>query len=298
MKASEVADPRHRADRHAKRQKDIVRENVNVFQPFADQMVQTVRRGGRVLLVGEGPLHTLAEYCALSVVGRARSQGPQFPADPLILHKAGALATARCIGPFDALLAISNRCEEPPFIELLEAARARGAKVICLCVGPSRLEGRADVAIDVPEARPHRVPGLVATVLHYVTKLALAEIRQNPMIRPTRLDSGVSPSRTRAPAAAESEPEVPGVKRPFLGPEGDLVDEPTLTLEIPDDAFEIEFVDTELSPDVFNRPKEKAGSPESPSSVRLQPFGEGDVALSDFATEHSYDVEHDEPEEY
>jgi phosphoheptose isomerase len=156
--------------------------------------VQCVRRGGRIVLVGEGPLHAIAEYAATEVVGRQRSSGSQLPVDPLALDPAGAQATARCIGPYDTVLALSGTCKTPLFREILDQARSRGAKILCLCLGPSMLEGRADVAIDLPEPRPHRVPGLVTMVLHYVAKMCLQDLKADPTMRLTRLDEG--PRRT------------------------------------------------------------------------------------------------------
>ncbi|RME73509.1 MAG: hypothetical protein D6776_06925, partial [Planctomycetota bacterium] len=184
------ADPRARAERQALKTREAVRRNASVFMPLVRAMAETVRGGGRLLLFGEGRLHLLADHAATDVVGRRHQDGSQLPTDVLVPSPEGAAATARRIGPLDALLCVVGDCVDPMFCSVLEHARKRGAKVLCLCIGRARLEGRADVAIDVPEPRPHRVAGLVASVLHYVSKLALKELRASPYARPRRLDNG------------------------------------------------------------------------------------------------------------
>jgi phosphoheptose isomerase len=197
-------DPRYRAERQALKTREAVRKNGPVFLPLVKAMVETVRKGGRLLLFGEGRLQLLADHAATDVVGRKHHDRSQLPADVLEPSPDGAAATARCIGPFDSLLSVVGDCEDPFFCSVLEAARKRGAKVLCICIGRSRLEGRADVAIDVPEPRPHRVAGLVAAVLHYVSKLALKELRASPFVRPQRLDEG--PRRRKAASTSPPSP--------------------------------------------------------------------------------------------
>jgi len=296
-------DPRERAQRHAQKTGDVTRQSEQVFEPFASAVVAAIRRGGRVLLLGEGHLHPLVEYLARAVVGRDRPTGPSLAADPIAIHPAGAQATARCIGPFDVLLGISERCEEPLFRGVLDAARSRGAKVLCLCVGPSRLEGKADLGVDIPESRSHRIPGLLATVLHFIAKLALADLRANPMVRPSRLDEGPRrtahrhvPPATAAPSAAGSGAGAPGAAAPrgalpavlfagspppFAPPpiEESPQDEPTITLEIPDDAFEIPFLDDGLGPEVF--------APDDDTPTDDEDDGEGDDSY--FGSDDSFD---------
>ncbi|GIW70607.1 MAG: hypothetical protein KatS3mg102_0149 [Planctomycetota bacterium] len=205
-------DPLERAERQALKTREAIQRNGPVFLPLVRAIVDTVREGGRLLLVGEGRLQLLADHAATDVVGRRHHDGSQLPAAVLSPLPEGPQAAARCIGPFDALIAIADTCEEPYFAGVLEAARKRGAKVLCLCIGRARLEGRADVAIDIPEPRPHRVAGLLASVLHYVCKLALRELRAHPLVRARRLDQG-----PRRPAAANGSPGLAAGHRPAAG---------------------------------------------------------------------------------
>src|SRR5207253_6720718 len=124
-------------------------------------LAEAVRRGGRVLLVGEGRLHLLAQLAAPDIVGRKHKNGLQLPCDALETTGVEPASIARRVGPFDAILAIAVTCEDPLFSATLEAARARGAKIYCLCLGRARVENRVTLAVDVPEGRPHHVPGHV-----------------------------------------------------------------------------------------------------------------------------------------
>lgn len=260
-------------ERTAKRTRAAVEANGRIFRPLAEAMAEAVRRGGRILLVGEGRLHLLAQYAATEIVGRRHQSGVRLPADVLDLSLGDANAVARRIGPFDAIFAVAGNCEDALFNGTLEAARARGARVLCVCVGRARLEGRADLAVDVPESRPHHVPGLAAIVLHYIAKLALAKLAANPLVRPQRLDdgpprAGSRPSGSRDPLEASaaagagtgasgaapppSPPllEAPAAPSPAAasGAGGPLLplleeDESTVMLEIPEDALDIDFFD-------------------------------------------------------
>ena len=176
-----------------KRSADVVtalEENVAVFEPFADGLCEAVRRGGRLLLFGEGRLHLLAQLAAPDIVGRRHRNGMQLPADVLDVSSGDALTIARRVGPFDAMLAVASSCEDPLFAATLEAAKARGAKIFCVCVGRARVEGRVTLALDIPEGRPHYIPGHISLILHFISKLMLAKMAANPLIKPTRLDDG------------------------------------------------------------------------------------------------------------
>ncbi len=240
------ADPRARAERQALKTREAVQKNAHVFLPLVREVAATVRKGGRLLLFGEGRLHLLADHCATDVVGRRHRDGSQLPADVLAPSPEGPAATARRIGPFDAVLAVVGDCVDPFFCAVLEAARKRGARVLCICVGRSRLEGRADVAIDVPEPRPHRVAGLVAAVLHYVSKLALHELRASPYVRAHRLDEG--PPRRKPEQRTPSPPSPASTPSARLG----RVAQARLRGDRPtgSDSVEVSFLEAVIDPEV------------------------------------------------
>lgn len=246
-----VDDPIERAGRQASRTRAAVEHNGAVFGPLGEAMAEAVRRGGRLLLVGERRLHAIAQYAAAEIVGRRHRSGVQLPAEALDVSLGEPAAVARRVGPFDAVIAIARNGDEALFNGTIEAARARGAKVLCICVGRTMLQGRADVAVDIPETRPHHIPGLVAMVLHYLSKLALARLAANPLVRPQRLDEGPRKAAAAASAGAEGaafeSPSSRDSRRQPLAAPADVLplleaeDEPTITLEIPEDALEIDF---------------------------------------------------------
>lgn len=239
-------DPLERAEQNARKTRAALEQNGRVFAPLADAIADAVRRGGRLLLAGERRLHLLAEHAAGEIIGRRHGSGVQLPAGVLDMTLGDPQAIARRIGPFDAVLAVAGDCEDALFTGTLEAARARGAKVIAVCVGRARLERRADLAVDIPEQRPHHVPGLVAIVLHYLSKLALARLAANPLVRPARLDDGprrATPPRDSSRHGAVPKSPVPQELMPAASvlPLLDAEDEASATIEIPKEELKVDF---------------------------------------------------------
>jgi len=186
-------------DRHQRAVQEGLEESAATFDPMVDGLSDAVRRGGRILLFGEGRLHELARYLAPEVLGRRHKNGLQLPVDILDTSSGEPLQAARRVGPFDAILAVAAGAEDPLFMGVLEAAKARGARIYCVCTSRARVEGKVTVAVDAFEARPHYLPGHVTLILHFVGKRTLGVLGANPLIKPTRLDDG--PPRPLAHAA-------------------------------------------------------------------------------------------------
>lgn len=192
-----TTDPRERAERQGVQTRAVIARNGVVFRPLVNAIVEAVRNGGRLLLVGEGDLHLLTTHAATAIVARRHQDGATLPAEVLHYKARGVDDSARSIGPFDAIVAVVGAGDSPDLEKLFAAARDRGARVLCVCLGRARLAGRADIAIDVTEPRAHRVPGLVAAVLHYVCKLAVQTLRAEPLVKARRPD-GRARGRTTA----------------------------------------------------------------------------------------------------
>ncbi len=181
---------------------EALEENATFFDPMVEGLAEACKRGGRILLICEGRLDLLARYLAGEIVARRHKNGGQLPADLLDCASGDPQAIARRVGPYDAILAVATTCEDALFAGALEAAKARGGRIFCVCLGRARVEGKVSVAVDVFESRPHYMPGHVAMVLHFISKRVLARIGASPLMRPTRLDSG--PPRPLGSAASSS----------------------------------------------------------------------------------------------
>lgn len=152
----------------------------------ADAMIACLRRGGRVLVAGNGGSAAEAQHLATELVGRfLREREPYavlaLTADTAILT---AIANdygyeqvfARQVGaygrPGDVLVGFSTSGESTNLLYAAEAAHERGLTVVAITgARTNRLARAADVAVRVPSRETPVIQELQTIVLHVLCDL-------------------------------------------------------------------------------------------------------------------------------
>lgn len=156
---------------------------VTLAQPL-DSAVQAilacVTGGGKVLVAGLGPSHSLAQYLVRLLVGGFERERPGLPAIGLLTD---ALSTAFASLPDmlarqvqalglagDLLVLFSGQNDESAMAQALEAAHAREMTVVAVTAGTGSngLAGlrETDVQVNVPHERAARVREVQLLALH------------------------------------------------------------------------------------------------------------------------------------
>jgi D-sedoheptulose 7-phosphate isomerase len=155
-------------------------DNLGRIQRMADGLVKCFRRGGKVLICGNGGSACDALHFAEECTGRFRKERAALPVIPLL--EAGHLTCvsndygfdhvfARGVEaygrPDDVLLAISTSGNSANVLKAVEAARKADLKVhLFLGKDGGVLRGRGDEEIWVRSQNTERVQEVHMTVLH------------------------------------------------------------------------------------------------------------------------------------
>lgn len=132
----------------------------------AQRLAEILRRGGTLLICGNGGSAADAQHIAAELVGRIRPSPPRPGLPAIALCADGALLTAlgndfgferiyarqvEALGrPGDALLALSTSGASPNVLAALEVARARGLTTAALGGAGTPMMQRADLPIEIP----------------------------------------------------------------------------------------------------------------------------------------------------
>lgn len=132
----------------------------------ARRLAEVLRRGGTLLICGNGGSAADAQHIAAELVGRIRPTPPRPGLAAIALGADGALLTAlgndfgferiyarqvEALGRSgDALLALSTSGTSPNVLAALEVARARGLCTVALGGAGTPMMHRADLPIEIP----------------------------------------------------------------------------------------------------------------------------------------------------
>jgi D-sedoheptulose 7-phosphate isomerase len=165
------------------------------LQPAADAaglIVDAVRRGGRVLVFGNGGSAAEAQHFAAELVGRFEAERRALPAIALTTDTSALTAVANDYGfervfarqvealgrPGDVALGISTSGGSANVILGLKVARAAGLATIGLTGRDGGAVGcHVDVHVNVPEASTARVQEAQLTLLHVLCALVEQELK-------------------------------------------------------------------------------------------------------------------------
>lgn len=150
---------------------------------MAEEIADTLSRGGKVLTAGNGGSCADAQHFAAELVGKFRLERPAVPAIALtantsVLTAVGndyefARVFARQVeafgAPGDVLAVISTSGNSANLIEAARKARERGLKVFGLLGGTGgRLLGNVDAAVVVPSQDTPRIQEAHITLIHVI----------------------------------------------------------------------------------------------------------------------------------
>jgi phosphoheptose isomerase len=157
----------------------------------ADAIVTSVRRGGKVLVFGNGGSAADAAHAAAELVGRFRRERPGYGAVALTSDPSVLTSIANDYGfdrvfarqvealgrPGDVALAITTSGTSPNVVRALEAARAQRLTTVALTGRDGGAAGPlADVHVNVPSEATPRVQEVHRTLLHVICELVEAEL--------------------------------------------------------------------------------------------------------------------------
>lgn len=172
-----------------------LRDRAELVEAVAETLVDALRAGGRVLVVGNGGSAAEAQHFATELVGRFKRERDAYAV--LALSTDGAVLTAvandygyaevfarqvRAFGrPGDVLLAFSTSGESDNVVRAARAAREGGLSVVAMTgAASSRLERLADLAVRVPTADTPLAQELHVVLLHLLCDLVETELAAAP----------------------------------------------------------------------------------------------------------------------
>ncbi|PHM73839.1 D-sedoheptulose 7-phosphate isomerase [Xenorhabdus kozodoii] len=165
--------------------------NIDAIQKAAVLLADSFKAGGKVLSCGNGGSHCDAMHFAEELTGRYRENRPGYPAiaisDPSHLscvsndfgYNYVFSRYVEAVGQKgDVLLGISTSGNSGNIIKAVEAARAKGMKVITLTgKDGGKMAGTADVEIRVPHfGYADRIQEIHIKVIHILIQLIEKEM--------------------------------------------------------------------------------------------------------------------------
>ncbi|MDC9612851.1 D-sedoheptulose 7-phosphate isomerase [Xenorhabdus khoisanae] len=165
--------------------------NIDAIQKAAVLLADSFKAGGKVLSCGNGGSHCDAMHFAEELTGRYRENRPGYPAiaisDPSHLscvsndfgYEYVFSRYLEAVGQKgDVLLGISTSGNSGNIIKAIEAARAKGMKVITLTgKDGGKMAGTADVEIRIPHfGYADRIQEIHIKVIHILIQLIEKEM--------------------------------------------------------------------------------------------------------------------------
>ena len=152
----------------------------------AQKIIIAYQAGCKVLLIGNGGSAADAQHIAAELVGRFKMERKALPAIALTTNTSLLTAVANdygydtvfsrqveaLAGKNDVLIVITTSGVSPNILKAVEAARAKGAKVIGLTGKTGgKLKDMADLAIVVPSDNTQRIQEGHITIGHIICHL-------------------------------------------------------------------------------------------------------------------------------
>lgn len=159
----------------------VIIENSDAIEECAALILETFKRGGKILICGNGGSAADAQHLAAEFVGRYETERIALPAIALTTDTSAITALANdysfekifarqveaLAGEGDCLIAISTSGNSPNVISAVMSARNRGCKVIGLTGAKGKkLAGLCDSSIVVPSERTARIQEAHITIAH------------------------------------------------------------------------------------------------------------------------------------
>jgi D-sedoheptulose 7-phosphate isomerase len=169
----------------------VAKSKIGEIESIAKLIISAYRRGGKVVLFGNGGSAADAQHIACELVGRFALKRRAFPAIALTTNASTLTAVANDYGykavfsrqvealvnEKDVVVGISTSGDSPNVVEAIEIAKMKGARTIGLTGGNGgRLAKVADLALIVPSDSTPRIQEVHITVGHIVCELVEKEL--------------------------------------------------------------------------------------------------------------------------
>lgn len=165
--------------------------HLNQVAELAGRLVDSYRRGGKLIIMGNGGSAADAQHVAAEMVARFRRERPAWPAIALNTNSSTLTAIgndyryrdvyARQVeafaGPHDIVIGISTSGNSENVVDALQAAKERGAWCLAMTgAGGGRAGQVADLCLAMPSNDTPRVQEAHITLLHIVCDLVEAAL--------------------------------------------------------------------------------------------------------------------------
>jgi len=169
----------------------VAKDKIREIEGMAKLIISAYRRGGKVVLFGNGGSAADAQHIACELVGRFALKRRAFPAIALTTNTSILTAVANDYGynavfsrqvealvnEKDVVVGISTSGDSPNVVEAIEMAKMKGARTIGLTGGNGgKLAEVADLALIVPSDSTPRIQELHITIGHIVCELVEKEL--------------------------------------------------------------------------------------------------------------------------
>ena len=157
---------------------------------IADQLIQALRKGKKVLLFGNGGSAADAQHIAAELSGKYTRHRDPLPAIALTTNTSSLTAIANDYGyeavfarqlqalvaEGDIVIGISTSGSSPNVLLAMEEAKRRGAITIALTGQGGKLKELADYVLSVPSIKTARIQEAHITIGHIIYHLVEEEI--------------------------------------------------------------------------------------------------------------------------
>ena len=190
-KATSIFEIRARLEESAQLKMALAKSKLGEIKRITDLIVETYKKGGKVVLFGNGGSAADAQHIACELVGRFMLKRQAFPAIALTTDTSILTAVANdsgyeavfsrqveaLVNEKDVVIAISTSGDSPNVIEATKLAKSKGAKTVGLTGGSGgRLAEVADLVLVVPSDSTPRIQEAHITIGHIICELAEKEL--------------------------------------------------------------------------------------------------------------------------
>lgn len=169
----------------------MAKNNVNEIKHMAELIIGAYKKGGKLILLGNGGSAADAQHIACEMVGQFKLKRKAFPAIALTTNTSTLTAIANDYGYSavfsrqvealvtgkDIVIGISTSGDSPSVVKAIEAAKIKGAKTIGLTGGDGgRLAKVADFTLRVPSDSTPRIQEMHITIGHIVCEMVEKEL--------------------------------------------------------------------------------------------------------------------------
>ena len=169
----------------------VAKSKIREIEDMARLIIAAYRRGGKVVLFGNGGSAADAQHIACELVGRFVLKRQAFPAIALTTNTSTLTAVANDYGynavfsrqvealvnERDVVIGISTSGDSPNVVAAIEMAKTKGATTIGLIGGDGgKLAEVADLVLIVPSDSAPRIQEVHITIGHIVCELVEREL--------------------------------------------------------------------------------------------------------------------------